>query len=322
MLLLIIKFIFGVVAVLSGADWLTEGASAIAWKLKVSSMIIGLTVVAFGTSMPELVVSTIASIQGNSDMAIGNVVGSNIFNTLAIVGCTALMCPVVCKRNSILYEMPINIFVSVLFLLFVAECSMGGVTIDRIEGVILLLCFSCFLAYTLIMAKKDRKSADSDNQQSKESGSMIKAVILVLGGLACLILGGEFLVNGASGIARTLGVSDSVVALTIVAAGTSFPELATSVMAARKGDIDMALGNVVGSNIFNILLILGVSSTISPLQIGTITNVDYAFLLGSCVVLWIFAFIGKRKVINRVEGGFLVVCMIAYYVWLVYNSQS
>lgn len=320
MLLLIVKFIIGILFVLEGANRLTDGASNIARKLNVSSMIIGLTVVAFGTSMPELVVSSIASIQGNSDMAIGNVVGSNIFNTLAIVGCTALICPVICKRNCILYEMPINIFASVLFLLFVAAFSLGGRTINRAEGAILLLCFGGFLTYTLITAQKERSNAEPDSQEA--TYSMLKASIFVIGGLACLILGGEYLVDGASGIATKLGVSDSVVALTIVAAGTSFPELATSMVAAKKGDIDMALGNVVGSNIFNILFILGVSSIISPLQIGTITNIDYAFLLGSCVVLWIFASIGKNKVISRTEGGFLVVCMIAYYVWLVYNSQS
>ena len=318
MLLLIVKFIFGILAVIEGANWLTEGASDIARKLKVSSMIIGLTVVAFGTSMPELVVSSIASIQGNSDMAIGNVVGSNIFNTLAIIGCTALICPVICKRNSIVYEMPINIFASVLFMLFVVGFSFGGTTINRIEGAILLLCFGGFLAYTLLTAKKERNNVESESQT--EDFSMLKASLLVIGGLACLIIGGEFLVDGASGIATKLGVSDSVVALTIVAAGTSFPELATSVVAAKKGDIDMALGNVVGSNIFNILLILGVSSIISPLQIGDITSVDQALLLGSCVVLWIFASLGKKKVISRTEGGFLVICMIAYYVWLVYNS--
>lgn len=315
----ILSFIAGVVFVLKGADWLTDGASDIARRYKVSTMVIGLTIVAFGTSMPELVVSSIASLQGNTDMAIGNVVGSNLFNTFAIVGCTALICPVLCKRNSLLFDIPICIVASVIIFFFVSDFSLGGSTIGRLEGIILLVGFCGFLAYTMLIAKQDRKAAkDSSEDIVPAKYKMIIAIGIVLLGLAGLIGGGELLVYGAKGIAKWLGVSDSVIALTIVAAGTSFPELATSVVAAKKGDTDMALGNVVGSNIFNILLILGTASVINPLDKGTITDIDVILLVASSILLLFFSM--TKKKIERWEGAVLVLLMIAYYVWLVLNS--
>lgn len=315
---LVVFFLVGVVLVLKGADWLTDGASRIARRFHVSTMVIGLTIVAFGTSCPELVVSSIASIQGSSEMAIGNVVGSNIFNTLAILGCTALLAPIICKKSSMVYDIPINILATVALIWFVASGSFGGTSINQLEGCILLLGFAGFMTYTFRMAKKDRNTAEEEPIQANTS--LVKPSLLVLIGLACLIAGGELLVKGASGIAAELGVSESVIALTIVAAGTSFPELATSIVAAKKGDTDMAVGNVVGSNIFNILFILGVAAVINPLSIGTITMVDFAVLLLSVLFMLYFCFEGKEKRLNRKEGAFFVLCMIAYYVWLVYNA--
>ena len=329
MVLNIIFFLLGTILVIKGADFLTDGASDIAKKYKVSTMIIGLTIVAFGTSMPEFVVSTIASIRHNSDISIGNVVGSNIFNTLAIMGCTALMCPVVCKRGSLVYDIPFCILASTLLLFFIQDYSLYGTNIGPLEGLIFLVLFSGFILYTLKTAKNDPQNPQNSHnphnpqnpQNSQNSQNPIwKAIALVLLGLGCLIGGGELLVNGATGIAKDCGVSDAVIALTLVAAGTSFPELATSMVAAKKGDIDMALGNVVGSNIFNILLILGVASVINPLQIGSITNIDMIAMFGSAILLLLFAWIGKEKTITRTEGGLFVLCMILYYVWLVYNS--
>ncbi|MCQ2095260.1 MAG: calcium/sodium antiporter [Bacteroidaceae bacterium] len=316
---LIGKFIIGVVLVLKGADWLTDGASAVARKFNISTMVIGLTIVAFGTSCPELVVSILASIQGHSEMAIGNVVGSNIFNTFAILGCTAMVCPIVCKKNSMVFDMPINILATVLLVLFVLDSSVDGNSLGRFEGVILLICFAGFMTYTFSVTKKGQANKTQTLETGKEK-SMAKAVILIVIGLCSLVGGGEILVQGASGIASVIGVSDSVIALTIVAAGTSFPELATSIVAARKGDTDMAVGNVIGSNIFNVLFILGIAAVIQPLQIGSITQVDFAALLLSSLFMIFFCFEGKVKKLNRLEGGFFVICMIAYYVWLVYNA--
>ncbi|MCQ2076093.1 MAG: calcium/sodium antiporter [Bacteroidaceae bacterium] len=322
MIITIILFIFGILLVLKGADWLTDGASGIARKFNVSTLIIGLTIVAFGTSMPEFVVSTIASIEGKAEMSIGNVVGSNIFNTLAIMGCTALVCPVICKKESVLYRyMPLNILASSLLLFFISDFSFEGNELNWEEGIVLLIFFTVFLWLTISKREEDH----NDNPQKApinhtEEINIFKMIILVIVGLGALIYGGKILVNGATDIAKMLGVSDSVIALTIVAAGTSFPELATSMIAAKKGDTDMALGNVVGSNLFNILFILGVASVINPLPIGTITSVDFTTMLCSCIILWLFTIIGKQKIINRIEGSFLVLCMIGYYVWLIHNS--
>lgn len=318
--ILIGKFLIGVLAILKGADWLTDGASNIALKFNISTMVIGLTIVAFGTSCPELVVSTLASIDGHSEMAIGNVVGSNIFNTLAILGCTALVTPIVCKKQSMVIDMPVNILASVILVCCAMGFSLEGSSISRTEGLLFLLCFAAYMWYTFHIAKKKRLSHEEDKADQVQSKSMIKSIILIVIGLAGLVGGGELLVQGASGIASALGVSESVIALTIIAAGTSFPELATSVVAARKGDSDMAVGNVVGSNIFNILLILGIASIVNPLQLGTITYIDLAALVITSLMMLIFCFEGKIKRLNRTEGTFFIVCMIAYYVWLVLEA--
>lgn len=317
--LLIGKFVVGLLLIVKGADWLTDGASSIARKFNISTLVIGLTIVAFGTSAPELVVSSMASISGETDIAIGNVVGSNIFNVLAIMGITALIAPVPVKGNNIKYEVPLAILASVAVFVMASDAIFNGGganVITRGEGIILLCFFLIFLAYTFAIA---RNGVDAEGQSEVKQMPMWKSILLFLVGLGCLVFGGDTMVDGASGIAGFLGVSQSIIALTIVSAGTSFPELVTSIVAARKGDTDMAMGNVVGSNIFNIFFILGVAATISPLGGGSITLVDYGVLLFSAVVLWTACKWGKvYHKITRTEGAMLVLCCIAYYSYLVY----
>lgn len=317
--LLIGKFVVGLLLIMKGADWLTDGASSIARKFNISTLVIGLTIVAFGTSAPELVVSSMASISGETDIAIGNVVGSNIFNVLAIMGVTALIAPVPVKGNNIKYEVPLAILASVAVFVMASDALFNGGganIITRGEGIILLCFFLIFLAYTFAIA---RNGVDAEGQAEVKQMPMWKSILLFLVGLGCLVFGGDTMVDGASGIAEFLGVSQSIIALTIVSAGTSFPELVTSIVAARKGDTDMAMGNVVGSNIFNIFLILGAAATISPLSGGSITMVDYGLLLFSIVALWLACKFGKTyHKITRTEGAMLVLCCIAYYSYLVY----
>ena len=317
--LLIGKFVVGLLLIMKGADWLTDGASSIARKFNISTLVIGLTIVAFGTSAPELVVSSMASISGETDIAIGNVVGSNIFNVLAIMGITALIAPVPVKGNNIKYEVPLAILASVAVFVMASDALFNGGganIITRGEGIILLCFFLIFLAYTFAIA---RNGVDAEGQAEVKQMPMWRSILLFLVGLGCLVFGGDTMVDGASGIAEFLGVSQSIIALTIVSAGTSFPELVTSIVAARKGDTDMAMGNVVGSNIFNIFLILGAAATISPLSGGSITMVDYGLLLFSIVALWLACKFGKTyHKITRTEGAMLVLCCIAYYSYLVY----
>ena len=333
-LLFILQFIVGLVLILKGADFLTDGASSIARRFNISSLVIGLTIVAFGTSAPELVVSVISALEGHTEMAIGNVVGSNIFNTLAIMGITALVFPVACSKNNIRYDVPFCLVASIaLFAMandtFLSREVSSESAISRSDGITLLCFFLIFLSYSFAIAKSGKKPdgiAISEQKQGEETEgkkemSMGKAILLFMVGLAGLIFGGDWMVDGASGIATLLGVSQSIIALTIVAAGTSFPELITSVVAARKGDTDMAMGNVVGSNIFNIFFVLGVSSTVAPLKLGNIHMFDFATLLAGAVFLWIFCKFGKRyHYITRFEGAILTLCAIAYYIYKVLNA--
>ena len=317
MWLFIIKFIAGLFLIIKGADFLTDGASSIARKYKVSTLLIGLTIVSFGTSLPELVVSSVSAMKGSSDMAMGNVIGSNMFNTLAIVGVTALFCPIVCKRDLLLRDIPVNVVVTcTLFVMVYYCCGIG--TLTRMEGATLLIIFAIYLGFTIYMSLKSAKRTDEET--TGRMMPMWKAILWIAIGLAALIFGGDWFVDGAAGIAAGLGVSESVIALTIVSAGTSFPELATSVIAARKGDTDMAMGNVIGSNIFNIMFILGVASVINPIAAKNISIVDFKILLFSILLLTAFCVIGKRHKIGRWQGAVLTICMIAYYAYLVYSA--
>lgn len=323
----ILQFLIGLVLIIVGADKLTDGASAVARKFNVSTLIIGLTIVAFGTSMPEFVVSTFSAMKGSNEIAIGNVIGSNLFNVFAIVGLIAVVSPLYCQRQVFRRDIPFNVIVSILLLALLWCFDLDAKVLNRMEGVALLLVFIGYLWITIRTAINQSRKKIGDAEEEKPTDSSNKnpikmwvAILMIMLGLAALILGGDQLVDGASGIALKLGVSQSVIGLTIVAIGTSLPELATSVVAARKGDNDMAIGNVVGSNIFNILFILGVSSTIAPISIGNIGVVDFIAFFASSFLLWLFCVNSKRLRINRFEGIFMLLCIITYYVYVVYQA--
>lgn len=317
MWLFIIKFLVGLLLVVKGADFLTDGASSIARKFKVSTLLIGLTIVSLGTSLPELVVSSVSAMKDSSDMALGNVVGSNMFNTLAIVGVTALFCPIVCKKDLLLRDIPVNVLVTCTLFVMVYFCNGIGI-LTRMEGITLLTIFVIYMGFTIYTSLKSSKRTEEAPVEAPMP--IWKAIVLIVLGLTALVFGGDWFVDGAAGIAAELGVSESVIALTIVSAGTSFPELATSVVAARKGDTDMAMGNVVGSNIFNIMFILGVASVINPIAAKNISIIDFKILLFSILLLTVFCVVGKRHRIGRWQGAVLTICMISYYAYLIYNS--
>lgn len=317
---LIVKFLVGLVLIIKGADLLTDGASSIARKFHVSTLLIGLTIVSIGTSLPEMVVSSVSAFKGSSDMALGNVIGSNIFNTLAIVGVTAFLCPIVCKKDLLKRDLPVNVLVTCTLFLMV-YCFDGIGILTWMEAATLLVIFVMYLILTIYTSlKSSKKQREVEAMTTVKQMALWKAILFILLGLAGLIFGGNWFVDGASGIAGYLGVSESVIALTIVSAGTSFPELATSVIAARKGDTDMAIGNVVGSNIFNILFILGVAGCIRPVAADNISIVDFKILLCSIVLLTAFCLFGKRHRINKWHGAILTLSMIGYYVYLVQTS--
>ena len=313
----VILLIGGLALILLGANGLTDGAAAVAKRFKISDLVIGLTIVACGTSAPELVISTMSALSGSADMAIGNVVGSNIFNVLAIIGVTALVLPIKVGEGRLSKEIPLVILAS-LVLAFCANDVLldGGSTnaISRIDGLILLCFFLIFLRYTFAIARNGGEEAEGEKIKEMP---MWKSVLFILGGLAGLIYGGQLFVDGASGVASSLGVSESIIGLTIVAGGTSLPELATSVTAALKKNSGIAVGNVIGSNLFNIFFVLGRSSTISPLPLGGITNLDLMVMVGSTILFWLVGWFFKKRTITRVEGALMVACYVAYTVYLI-----
>ena len=303
--------ILGVYCVLKGADWLTKGAAALARRMQMSEMMIGLTIVAAGTSAPELFVSVVSALKGTPDLAVGNVVGSNTMNSMLIVGVAAMVAPMVISRSTVRKDIPFAIAASVLLLVL---CMNGDLT--RIDGLLLLAGFAAFMGYTL----KNAKNQDYENRpliQDETSKSNWKNILLVLWGLVGLVIGSNVFVDHASSLAYALGISEGVVGLTVVAGGTSLPELATSVVAARKGQSAIAIGNVIGSNVFNILFILGLTATISPLQIEGITTIDMAVMLVSIVMVWLFS--RTRYTVERWEGAMLVLGYLAYLIWLIMN---
>lgn len=308
MILEFIYIIVGVTLVLLGADRLTDGASALARRFGVPEMVIGLTIVACGTSMPEFFVSLMSALNGTSDMAVGNVLGSNIMNTMLIVGCAAVVAPMIISPSTVRKDIPFAIGASILLLLLCTDA-----TISRLDGIILLVGFALFMAYTLWQAKGNKTE---DTGSAKQQNPWLSLGYIVLG-LAGLVFGSNLFVSSASNVATTLGVSQSVIGLTIVAGGTSLPELATSVVAARKGQSAIAIGNVIGSNVFNILLILGATAAINPLQLEGITLVDMGVMLGSIFLVWLFSF--TRYTVERWEGAVLLVGYLAYLGWLLYH---
>ena len=307
----LILLLIGLGLVVLGADWLVNGASSIARRAGISEFVIGLTIVGFGTSCPQLVVSLTGAIEGNSDISVGNVVGSNIFNALFILGLTALVLPVGMTDKNRRIDIPITLVVTILLVVLGITGSMSGPVISRWEGVVMLLVFSVYLFYCF---KSDSKDEFSETQQA--TLSFPKAIALTLTGLAGLIFGGDLFVDSATALARQIGVSDKFIAVTILAGGTSLPELATSLTAAIKGKEQLALGNILGSNVFNAMLILGLSSIITPLSFASMTVVDIAALILSSVLLLIWAYTGRRNRIYRWEGAVMLLCYVAYNVFL------
>lgn len=305
MLLDVVLIVVGVALVLFGADRLTEGASALARRMNVPEIIIGLTIVAAGTSAPELFVSLVSALKGTPDLAVGNVVGSNTMNAMLIVGCAAMVAPMTISRSTVKKDIPFSVGASVLLILLAVDSFLG-----RVDGIILLLGFAVFMAYTLMQAK-----TGSTDEVQAETSPVWKNIVYLVGGLLGLVLGSNLFVDSASSVAYALDISEGVVGLTVVAGGTSLPELATSVVAARKGQSAIAIGNVIGSNVFNILLILGLTATISPMEIEGITTIDMAVMLISVALVWMFSF--TRYTVERWEGAVLVGGYLAYLCWLI-----
>ena len=349
----IVLLVLGVIIVLKGADWLTDGAVNIATRFGVSQMVIGLTIVAMGTSMPEFCVSMVSALKGTPDLAVGNVVGSNTLNTLLIVGCSALVAPIMVKRSSVKRDIPFAVVASLLMLLFCLDGAIG-----RVDAAVLFAGFCLFMFVTLKYAKTTEgpaasvatngaataiseastsqassseasssetsapeasSSETSAPESSQASGtSMLKAVVMLVVGLLCLIAGSNMFVDNASFVASSLGVSDAVIGLTIVAGGTSLPELATSTVSAKKGNSDIAIGNVIGSNVFNILMIIGITGLVKPMHIAGITTLDLIMMLASMLLMWFFCRTTYK--VKRWEGAVLTIVYLAYLTWLVMNA--
>lgn len=317
----IVLLIGGLLLILIGANALTDGAAAVAKRFHISSLVIGLTIVAFGTSAPELTVSIVSALKGSSDLAVGNVVGSNIFNTLMIVGCTAAIIPITITRGTLTREIPLCILASLALFFCGSDVLLNGSeqnTISHTDGLLLLCFFMIFLGYTFAIAKKG--SDEEEEENAIKNMPVWRSVLYIFAGLAALIYGGQFFVDGASGIARTLGVSESVIGLTLVAGGTSLPELATSVVAALKKNPEMAIGNVIGSNLFNIFLVLGLSASVTPLTLNGITSIDLFVLIGSAVLLYFFGLCFKKRTITRLEGIVMIACYVGYTSWLIISQ--
>ena len=357
----IVLLVLGVIIVLKGADWLTDGAVNIATRFGVSQMVIGLTIVAMGTSMPEFCVSMVSALKGTPDLAVGNVVGSNTLNTLLIVGCSALVAPIMVKRSSVKRDIPFAVVASLLMLLFCLDGAIG-----RVDAAVLFAGFCLFMFVTLKYAKTTEEHAaavatsgaamataaaastsvsetptsqtsapeastsqpssseassseTSAQEASQASGtSMLKAVVMLVVGLLCLIAGSNMFVDNASFVASSLGVSDAVIGLTIVAGGTSMPELATSMVSAKKGNSDIAIGNVIGSNVFNILMIIGITGLVKPMHIAGITTLDLIMMLASMLLMWFFCRTTYK--VKRWEGAVLTIIYLANLTWLIMNA--
>lgn len=315
MVIQILLIIFGFVLLIKGADILVDGSATVAKKFHIPEIIIGLTIVSIGTSMPELFVSITSAIEHHPDMAIGNVIGSNLCNLLLILGLSAVLKPVIFKKETKLIELPIMLVATLVLL---AMGNMNG-DITTVEGWILVALFVLFILYTIYMGKKGEEFDKEDTileiqTEQKKEVSTLKSVMWIILGIIALKIGGDFVVDNAILIAQTLNISEKIISLTIIAIGTSLPELVTSVTAAIKGDSDIAIGNIVGSNIFNILLILGVSAVISPMQYALSYNLQMGILIVATVVLALFPFIGKKNQMTRANG---IVYLFLYAIYMV-----
>lgn len=308
----------GLILILLGANYLVDGSSSIAKKFGISEFVIGLTIVGIGTSTPEMVVSFLSAIQGKADMAIGNIVGSNIFNTFMILGITALVAPIAITQNNLKKDIPLNIAVTLLLIFLGMNQTIlgrGENVLSRIDGAVLLLLFAGYLWSSF--------KSDTGDGQEEDGGIKVKSnlasILMIIGGLAALVIGGRLFVNSATSIAQMFGVSDKFIAITIMAAGTSMPELATCVVAAAKGRGQLALGNVLGSNLGNILLILGGSALIHPLSFAGMTTIDLGVAMVGAIFIFLTAFMFRKKTVDRVEGAILLLIEAGYMWYLIAN---
>lgn len=314
----ILLLIVGLGLILAGANFLTDGSAALAQRFRVPEFIIGLTVIAVGTSTPELVVSVLSAIAGKSDVAIGNVVGSNLFNVFVILGICALVRPLPLTAGNVRRDIPFGVIASLLLVGLSMDsfiCRGAADCIGRIDGIVMLALYVALIWYTIRHTERPAATAPEENAKRPMRGWLM--TVMIVGGLAGLVFGGEMFLNSATSIARSLGISESVIAITLVAGGTSLPELASSLVSLYKGKADMALGNVIGSNVANILLILGLSATIHPLSMGGITVWDLLMVVLSAVLLFVTAFTFKRKSIDRWEGAIFLAIYVAYIWYLI-----
>lgn len=313
MALNIVLIIVGFILLIKGADFLVEGSKNIAKKLKISEMVIGLTVVSIGTSMPELFVSVTSALNGSSDIALGNVIGSNLCNLLLILGISAIIRPIIFKKQTKSFDIPFCIFLTALFIVL---CNINN-NLSLIDGIILIVLFLCFLIYTIILGKK-QSSLIKEAQEDLKKINVLPNVIFIILGIVGLKFGGDFVVDNSIEVAKALNISEKVISLTIVAIGTSLPELITSITAAIKGSSDIAIGNIIGSNIFNILLIAGLSSIIKPMNFDTTYNIQLIILMISTVVLSIFPYTDKKDEMTRSNGITYIMIYALYMVLLFY----
>lgn len=305
-----VLLIVGFLLLIKGADFFVEGSAAVAKKLRVPTMIIGLTIVAMGTSAPECAVSIAASIKGSNAMAISNVVGSNIFNLMVVSGFCALFTPLIVHAKTLKQEFPFSILAAIVMLI----AGYIGMMLGRIDGVILLVLFAFFLAWMVKSALNARANAEDIEEENVKDLGNLQCLLYIIGGIIAIVIGGDLVVDSATEIARTFGLSENLIGLTIVAFGTSLPELVTSAVAAKKGEVDMALGNVIGSNIFNILLVAGIAATVSPMAFLMENVIDLVILIVMSIVVWSFA--STKKKIGRAEGVFMLIIYVAYIVYI------
>ncbi len=317
MTLTIFLFALGFIFLIKGADILVDGSSSIAKKYNISGLVIGLTIVAFGTSAPELIVSSLATLKGSTGIAIGNIIGSNISNTLLILGLAAITAPLIIKKDTVNKQIPFSLLAIIAVTLLLNDFLIDGRPpniLTRIDGLILVLFFVIFMYYTFF-SRKSEALEDFGHEKVEIHKNWISIGMITVG-LVSLLLGGRWIVNGATEIALVLGLSEALIGLTIVAIGTSLPELATSVIAAKKGRSDMAIGNVVGSNIFNFLWVLGFSSVLSPINHNLMLNYDLLILIGITILLFILIYVGKKNVLDKHEGIVLVFLYVCYLIFL------
>ncbi len=319
-ILMIVMLLVGFVLLVKGADFFVDGACALSEKLRIPAYVVGLTVVAFGTSLPEAAVSITASIQNSNEIAIGNVIGSNVFNTLVVLGASALFSPVTVKKNLLKRDFPFCLGITVLLLALMLTMNIGPSGLTRFDGIVLLAVFAVFMIYSVISGKKEALPEQPENNADEKYMSMGKCILLMVIGLAGVVIGGQLTVNGAKSLAVTAGLSEKVVALTVVAIGTSLPELVTSMVAAKKNQNDIAVGNVIGSNVFNILFILGISATIGDIipKDSLNTIIDIFVLIGVMGFTYLLALVKKN--IKRADGIVMILIYLAYMVYLLLIS--